>query len=163
MRVSFKVTDGVDESVKVSTRAGIVFTRSYLIRDGTGVVEWTPKASGPAVLLIRARGHQGQTATRKAASRRWRPAPAAAAPDRDAPPGARTRRRSGARPRSRSGPTDCRVAVARIEGPGGDVRDLAVPVPRRPGALHLDADAAAGRYLLTAIARGDGTTTQATT
>ena len=64
VRLSFHVTRSVGESARVSTRAGIEFSRHYLIRDGSGVVEWTPETAGPAELRIRVRGSQGQTATK---------------------------------------------------------------------------------------------------
>jgi uncharacterized protein len=79
VRVSFDVTRAVSESARVSTRAGIEFSRRYLIGDGSGVVEWTPETAGPAELRIRVRGSQGQTATATlhiAVSRAPRPAAA---------------------------------------------------------------------------------------
>jgi hypothetical protein len=62
VRFSFKVTDALDELAEVSTRHG-TFTRRYLIRKGTGIVEWTPTTAGPAELHVRTRGRQGQTAS----------------------------------------------------------------------------------------------------
>ena len=61
VRVSFDVTNSRDVTAQVSTRAGIEFTRRFLIREGTGVVAWIPSIAGPAEVLIRARGQQGQT------------------------------------------------------------------------------------------------------
>ncbi len=62
VRVSFEVANAVRESVVVWTRGGEEFARRYRIRSGTGVVEWKPASAGPATLLIRARGRDGQTA-----------------------------------------------------------------------------------------------------
>jgi uncharacterized protein len=79
VRISFDVTRSVSGSARVSTRAGIELSRRYLIRDGSGVVEWTPETAGPAELRIRVRGSQGQTAT-KTLHIAVSPAPRPAAP-----------------------------------------------------------------------------------
>jgi uncharacterized protein len=62
VRVSFEVTNALRESVVVATRGGDELTRRYLIRSGTGFVEWTPTSAGQATLLIQVRGRQGQSA-----------------------------------------------------------------------------------------------------
>jgi hypothetical protein len=62
VRVSFKVANAVGESVVVSTRGGDELPRRYLIRNGTGFVEWTPTSAGQATILIRVRGKQRQSA-----------------------------------------------------------------------------------------------------
>jgi hypothetical protein len=62
VRVSFEVANALRESVQVSTRGGEELTRRYLIRNGTGFVEWTPTSAGRAMLLIRVRGREGQRA-----------------------------------------------------------------------------------------------------
>jgi hypothetical protein len=161
LRVSFKVTRGVSESAKVSTRAGIELTRSYLIRNGTGVVEWTPKASGPAVLLIHVRGHDGQTATSKVrivvVPRPEQPPPPVVAILR-VPEAATVGRGSEIAFRA----DGCRLAVARIEGPDGDVQTWRFPCPA-DRATFTWTPSAAGEYRFTAFARGTGTTTQTTT
>jgi excisionase family DNA binding protein len=71
VRFSFKVRDALSELAQVSTRDG-TFTRRYLIRRGTGFVNWTPTTAGPAELTIRVRGRQGQTTSD---SRRFTVAP----------------------------------------------------------------------------------------
>ena len=138
LRISFKVTRGVSESATVSTRAGIEFTRSYLIRNGLGVIEWTPKASGPAVLLVRVRGHDGQTATRKVRHHRGAPPRAAAPARRGDPPGAGG---GDGRSRIRDRVPGRRMPPGRRADRGTRRRraELAFSVPCRPGDLHLDA------------------------
>ena len=65
VRVTFQVAGSVGQLVRISTRSGVVFEREYLLRDGTGVVTWTPTESGPADLLIQATGRDDQVVTRK--------------------------------------------------------------------------------------------------
>jgi uncharacterized protein len=64
VRVSFEVTNSRREVVNVSTREGVL-ERRYLIRDGTGLIEWTPQTPGPAVIRITAHGGQGQMAVER--------------------------------------------------------------------------------------------------
>jgi excisionase family DNA binding protein len=59
--LSFKAGDALDELAQISTREG-TFSRQYLIRNGTGLIEWIPTRPGRAVVHVRARGRQGQTA-----------------------------------------------------------------------------------------------------
>ena len=70
VRVSFEVANALRESVQVSTRGGEELLRRYLIRNGTGFVEWTPTSAGRAMLLIRVRGREGQRAREEGADRR---------------------------------------------------------------------------------------------
>jgi uncharacterized membrane protein (UPF0182 family) len=65
VRVSFEVTNALRESVEISTQGGVELERSYLIRSGTGFVEWTPASAGRATLLIRVRGREGQRARKR--------------------------------------------------------------------------------------------------
>src|SRR6185503_17004779 len=62
VRVSFEVTNALSESAEVFTPGGEEVARGYLIRTGTGFVEWTPTSAGRATLLIRVRGREGQGA-----------------------------------------------------------------------------------------------------
>jgi excisionase family DNA binding protein len=62
VRMSFAATGGLRQTVRVSTRGG-VFMRRYLIHNGTGFFEWTPRTTGPVVIRVTTQGHQGQTAT----------------------------------------------------------------------------------------------------
>jgi uncharacterized membrane protein (UPF0182 family) len=64
IRIPFRVTDARSEAVTVSTRGGVI-ERRYLIRDGRGLIRWTPRISGPALIRIAAHGLQGQTAKAK--------------------------------------------------------------------------------------------------
>ena len=162
VRVSFKVSGGVDERVAISTRSGIVFSRAFLIRDGTGDVKWTPTSSGWADLLIRAHGHQGQTAS---ASLRLTvaPRPPAVTPPTvtllKVPEHATVGRPSTVRFRA----TDCDEALAADRGSWGGDPDLAVPLPRSPRSASPGRRPALVATSLSAIAHGDGTTAQATT
>ena len=164
VRVSFKVSERRRRAGhQVSTRSGIVFSRRYLIRDGTGVVKWTPKSPGSAVLLIRARGHQGQTASASLRLDGRTPPRRRHASDRDPAPGAGDARRSDARRPFAFRADGLPTAVARIEGSWG--RDSAIwrfPCPA-PRARFTWTPTSPGRYSGHAIAHGDGTTAQATT
>jgi uncharacterized protein len=59
--ISFKTGRALDQLAQISTREG-TFTRRYLIRHGTGIIDWIPTRAGRAVVHVRARGRQGQTA-----------------------------------------------------------------------------------------------------
>jgi excisionase family DNA binding protein len=160
VRVSFKVRNGVDAVATISTRSGIVFARRYLIRDGTGVVEWTPRAPGSAVLLLRAGGHQGQVASKRlriTVVRRPETPPPPTVTLLLVPDEVAVGRASDFAFRA----DDCRVAVARIEGPD-DTRAWEFPCPARRASFSWT-PTTPGRYLLTTIARGGGTTAQVAT
>ena len=74
VRIPFQLGNALTGTATISNRSGIVFSREYLLRQGTGVVKWTPEQAGTAVLRIRARGHQGQTATKRLRHHRVAPA-----------------------------------------------------------------------------------------
>jgi len=162
MRVSFHVTGSVSQSAQVSTRAGIEFRRRYVIRDGSGLVEWTPETAGPAVLRIRVRGGQGQTTTktlRIAVSPAPRPTARPTVTLIRVPTAATVGRPSRVVFRV----TDARVAVARIAPEDGEAL-----VWRFPNAddivVFAWTPARRGSYVLTVTARGsDGVTTQTAT
>jgi hypothetical protein len=59
--ISFKTERALDQLAQISTPDG-TFSRRYLIRNGTGFIDWIPTRAGRAVVHVRARGHQGQTA-----------------------------------------------------------------------------------------------------
>lgn len=65
VRFSFKARHALDELVQISTQEG-TFTRRYLLRDDTGVLDWTPTRTGRVVVYVRARGRQGQVTEDKA-------------------------------------------------------------------------------------------------
>ena len=161
VRFSFEVRHAVDATVKVSTPGGIVFTRRYLIRDGTGLVTWTPKTAEPAVLVIRARGHQGQTVSKKVpitVAPRPEEAPSPTVTLLQVPNAATVGQASEVAIRA----DECRGALARIEGPGDEVRVWRFPCSARASRFEWT-PTRPGRYLFTATARGRGTTTQAAT
>jgi uncharacterized membrane protein (UPF0182 family) len=58
--IRFRVTNGVNALAEVSTRSGIVFSRTYKVHDGIGVVDWVPEEPGRARLVVRVRGTDGQ-------------------------------------------------------------------------------------------------------
>ncbi len=62
VRIVFRLSHGRRATARVSTRAGVVLRRDYVLDDHVGVLEWTPEASGRADVLLLARGRQGQTA-----------------------------------------------------------------------------------------------------
>ena len=61
VRFSFKAAHALSQVAQISTPVG-TFTRRFRIRHGIGLIEWTPQTAGPAVIRIRVRGRQGQTA-----------------------------------------------------------------------------------------------------
>jgi len=162
VRVSFDVTRSVSESARVSTRAGIEFRRRYFIRDGSGLVEWTPETAGPATLRIRVRGGQGQTAT-KTLRIAVSPAPRPAAPPTLTLVRMPTAARVGSPSLVQFRVTGARVAVARIVSEDGEALVWRFP---RPDDIVVFAwtPARRGSYVLTVTARGsNGNTTQTAT
>jgi uncharacterized membrane protein (UPF0182 family) len=149
VRFRFAVKEALSEVAEVSTRHG-TYTRSYRIRKGTGFIEWTPTAPGPAELRVRVRGRDGQTATGSARLEVAAGHRKAAAPDPPAVTLLRYPRRTTAGRTSEivfkaSGTTG--EAVARITGDEGEARvwlfDHATGrtalrwTPARPGAYRL--------------------------
>jgi hypothetical protein len=62
--IGFEVSNAVDELVRVSTRSGVVFERSYVIHKGSGLITWTPTEVGQADVIIRVRGREDQVTTK---------------------------------------------------------------------------------------------------
>ena len=164
MRLSFDVTNARTADVRVSTLAGIEFARRYLIQNGAALVEWTPTIAGPAKILIRVRGGQGQTA-RKALSLNVASAPQSA----DAPTVTLVRVPSfvtvGAASRFVFHATGALLAVAEISPEDSEGDALAWRFPDPDGTVAFSwTPPRRGRFVLTVSAQGkDGTTTQATT
>ena len=160
VRFAFEAADALSELARVSTRGG-TFTRRYLIRDGTGFLDWTPQTPGPAVLHLRARGRQGQTAevTAKLIVARGPRVTAPTATLLQLPKAATV----GSASEIAFEVTGARVAVARIAGEDGAVRAWRFVQP----AGRVDfawTPARPGAYRLTIGAQGsDGTTTQTAT
>ena len=158
VRVRFEVTNALDARAKVSTPSGVEFDRRYLIRDGPAVVEWTPQAPGEAVLVIATLGRQGQIASERL---RFDVAPTPEAP----PPPTVTllevpdELTVGAASRFAFAADGCQVAVARIEGPGDEVRHWRFPCPVGR-ATFTWTPTTPGGHLLTVIARGSGVASQ---
>jgi hypothetical protein len=157
VRFAFEVADALDEVAEISTRGG-TFTRRYRIRDDTGFIDWTPQTAGPAVLHIRARGRQGQTADVRAKLTVAR-GPRVAAPTATVlqlPEGATV----GSASEIAFEVTGSRLAVARIAGEDGEVR--AWRFVRPTGRLGFAwTPTRPGAYRLTVGAQGsDGMTTQ---
>jgi hypothetical protein len=164
VRLVFRVRNAVREAAEVSTRSGIVFSRLYRIRDGTGVLTWTPRTAGRAVVVVRVVGRQGQAARELA---RIDVAPPPETPPvppvpsvalLDVPRTATVGVRSEVAFRAE----DCRAATARIEGPDEEVEVWRFGCPAAR-ATFTWTPAAPGRYRLTTTARGGGTTVQAST
>jgi uncharacterized membrane protein (UPF0182 family) len=160
IRLSFKTEHALDQLAQISTREG-TFTRRYLIRNGTGIIDWIPTRAGRAVVHVRARGRQGQTADDAARL--------TVAPERRTPPPEVTLVRVphgatvGRAYEIAFQVTGSREAVARIAGDARDVRvwRFARPTgrvafawtPTRPGRYRL---------IVSAHSRG-GTMTQTAT
>ena len=142
--LSFKAGHALDELAQISTREG-TFTRRYLIRDGTGLIEWIPSRVGRAIVHVRARGRQGQTAedTARLTVARARPTRGPKVTLVQVPDGATVGRESEIAFRV----TGSRGAVARIAGDDRDGRvwRFARPTgrvafawtPTRPGRYRL--------------------------
>jgi len=153
VRIPFQVSRGRQAVAQVSTRSGIVLTRHFLLRDHTGVLEWTPDAPGLAVVRLRATGRQGQTVSTSIRLRVHRH-PATVSPSvtllrvpEDLTVGV---------PTSFALQADgCRVAVVQIEGPVADVPTSRFPCPVPLGTFTWTPHAP-GDYVLTAEARGAG-------
>lgn len=158
VRVRFEVTHALSARAKVSTSSGVEFDRRFLIRDGPAVVEWTPQSAGEAVLVIASRGRQGQIASEKL---RFDVAPTPEAPP---PPTVNLLEMPdelivGTTSQFAFAADGCAVAVARIEGPGDEVRHWRFPCPVSR-ATFTWAPTTSGGYLLTLIARGSGIASQ---
>ena len=160
VRISFDVTNAVRASAEVSTRAGVVFARDYLIRDGPGVMKWVPQTPGSAVVVIRVRGHQGQVVTKKLRIK------IAHRPE-VAPPPVVTILHVPASPTVGEESTiafradGCRSVVAQIEGPD-DTRTWRFPCADRRSTFSWR-PATPGEFLLTIVAHGeDGQTSSQT-
>ena len=64
VRFAFTARHALDEVLQISTQEG-TFTRRYLLRDDTGLLDWTPTRVGRVVVYVRARGRDGQVAEDK--------------------------------------------------------------------------------------------------
>jgi len=161
VRVLFKLTHARRGWAKVYTRGGTLVTRRYLVQGHTGVVRWTPRSAGSASLVIGARGRQGQMATRTVRLT-VRPAPeVSTTPTVDllrVPDVARVGRPSEVRFRAE----ECRVAIARIEGPDDDVHTWRFRCPADTASFDWTPKRP-GRYLLTTMALGRDMQTQTAT
>ena len=158
LRIVFEVRNAIAESVKISTRSGIEFTRQYALHNGRGVIRWTPENPGEAVLVIQARGRQGQVKSRTLHID--------VAPSQSVTPPTVTLVRipdtvTVGRPASFAfQASDCRSAVAQIEGPEEEVRTWRYPCPADPGRFTWT-PTTAGPFTLIVIARGDNTSSEA--
>jgi hypothetical protein len=152
LRIPFQVAHGRRASATVSMRSGIVLRRSFLLHRHTGVLEWTPKEPGLAVVRLQARGRQGQSAATSLRLRIDRSPPSAVPPSvglvrapRDPTVGVPATfafRAAG-----------CRVATARIRVPAGDASTWRFPCPVRKGTVTWT-PASPGSHLLIVVARG---------
>lgn len=164
VRVLFAVENGVRESAEIATRAGIELTRQYRVGNDTAVVKWTPQAPGPARLVVRVVGRQGQVdraVLRFDVAPRPPTSPTPSITLLEVPDVATVG--VPAEIVFRAG--DCRTARARIEPLDDEsaedtVVDFPCPADR---ATFTWTPTDAGRYLLSVIARGGGLTVQAST
>jgi uncharacterized protein len=156
VRIVFKLAHGRRASVRVSTRSGIVLARDYVLRNHVGVLKWTPEARGPADILLRARGRQGQSAR---ASFRIQVHPFTAIP----PPSVEILKvprglTVGAPATFAMAAQNCQVVAARIRGIDDDAQVWRFPCPAQRASFEWTPPAA-GKYTLTVVARsGDGLT-----
>jgi uncharacterized protein len=161
LRLLFTVTHAVNASAEVSTRTGIVFTRLYTLHHGTGVIAWTPKTAGEAVLLIRVGGHQGQT-VRKRVPIEVAPGPKTTPPPTVTIVAAPDLATVGKPADFAFDANGCEVAFAQIEGTSGEVRSWRFPCPADKAAFRWT-PAKPGDYVLKVVARGSDSTTQVVT
>ena len=158
LRFPFRLANAVSGTASVSTRTGVVLTREYRISDGAGVVRWTPALPGIAVLRIVAHGHQAQSATRVL---RIIVAPRPPGPK---PPVVTLLVLSdvatvGTPSHVVFRAVSCTTAVARIEGPTGEVATFRFRCPARRAAFDW-VPTVSGRHLLTIVAKATGTSAQ---
>jgi uncharacterized membrane protein (UPF0182 family) len=161
LRIHFRILHGHDARATVSTRAGIVFSRRYELAGGRGVVSWTPQSPGRATIVVRARGHQRQTAT---VMLRVRVHPETRAP---APPPIELLHvpkhpTEGVPGRYAFRASDCHTALARISGPSDEVPRWRFPCPVSRAEFTWT-PAAPGLYTLTTLARVAGGPTSSQT
>lgn len=161
IRIPFRILHGHDARATVSTRSGIVFSRRYELANGRGVVSWTPESPGRATIVVRARGHQRQTAT---VMLRVRVHPETRAP---APPPIELLHipkhpTVGVPGRYAFRASGCHTALARISGPGDEVPRWRFPCPVQRAEFTWT-PAAPGLYKLTTLARVTGGTTSSQT
>jgi uncharacterized protein len=161
VRAVFKARHSVGAVAEVASAGGIEFTRRYVIHDGTGFVEWTPRTPGRAVLSVRADGHDGQAARDSVRVTVARAPPVAPPPTvtlLETPHVAIVGRPSEIVFRAGG----CREAVARIDAGGERERVWRFRCAVRPIRL-VWSPTRPGTHLLTVSARGSrGTTSQAT-
>ncbi|HEX5018080.1 MAG TPA: UPF0182 family protein, partial [Actinomycetes bacterium] len=161
VRVLFKLTDARRGWAKIYTRSGTLVSRRYLVRGHAGVVRWTPRSAGSALFVIGARGGQGQIATRTVRIAVRSAPEASPTPTMEllqVPDVARVGRPSEVRFRAE----ECRVAIARIEGPDDDVHTWRFSCPADSARFDWTPKSP-GRYLLTALALGRDMQTQTAT
>ncbi len=157
VRVAFHVSDGVDELARVSTRSGVVFERQFLIREGRGVIQWTPEEPGDAEVLIRVRGRQGQTVTKKL------PITVEAADEDESSPlvtfiNVPDRLVVGQASSFLFDAGGCDKAIARIEIPNGKTKTWTFACPARKAAFGWTTRTP-GSYVVTVTAKGGKTST----
>ena len=154
--VRFAVAHGVGQVAEISTREGIVFERRFDLRDGQGVVEWVPETPGRAELVIRARGTEGQST-----SRRWElevaPSTAVTVPAIEM---VRAPRRGvvGEETRFEFRADGClRAEVSVADSTGAVGQEWTLPCPAHPAEV-VWRPTTPGVHVLTFLARGEGTT-----
>src|SRR3954468_3716704 len=157
VRFSFKVRHALDELVQISTQEG-TFTRRYLLRDDTGVLDWTPTRAGRVVVYVRARGRQGQAAEDKAQLTVARPRSKGPTVTLSGVPDSATVGRESQIAFHVAGSL---VAVARIARDGRDVRVWRFPHPTGRVTFAWT-PTRPGRYSITVSARSRGATTTQT-
>ncbi|CUR57305.1 membrane hypothetical protein [metagenome] len=157
LRIAFAVRNAVEASATISTRTGIAFTRQFDLTDGRGVVLWTPETAGPAVMSIQVRGRQGQVTSKRLAID-------VAPVDTVTPPSVAlvrvpTTLTVGVAATFAFQADGCQSALARIRGPGDEVRSWRFPCPASPGTFSWT-PTAAGPLMLTVVASSEGTTSR---
>jgi uncharacterized membrane protein (UPF0182 family) len=161
VRVSFRVKNGRSAVAEVSTRFGIDFSRDYLLRGRTAIVNWTPRTAGRTTLIIRARGEQGQLTRKRVAFTVDRREPEVPPPTIEllrAPDHPTVGREARFSIRAE----DCLAAVAQIEAPDGEVRTWQFVCPARR-ARFTWTPTEPGSYVLTATSTGSSASSQLTT
>jgi hypothetical protein len=152
LRIVFRLAHGRRASVRISTRAGIVFERDYRLDGHVGVVKWTPDSAGRADVLLRVRGRQGQTAR---AGLRLHVHPLAVA----APPTVEVLHvpaelTVGTSARFVLSAGNCQAVAARIRGSEEDSKIWRFPCPARRASFDW-MPKSPGTYVLTVAARSD--------
>jgi uncharacterized membrane protein (UPF0182 family) len=130
IRLLFNAAHGHRATARVSSHAGIVFIRHYLLHNGSGVLRWTPNTPGRVHIVIGLTGHQGQTAS-TALTLHVDPRPPTPAPPSAEFVKLPTTLTVGVPSRITITADNCTTAITTLLGPNGETHSWTSPCPVR--------------------------------